>query len=244
MIHTAVHCKTTRREHFLSGRPKGAPTEGLRAPRCLRVRCASQMNRRRVDTPDSLDLEVLAHAQIVRQAFPPSSLQAEVARKVQACEVSSDSRKGELTWAGLEWPELDRLVRRISRDDAPVIEELDTERCVRQSLDHTSLRTLALRVRSQIRLEAVGVDDRDKGLDSEERRSRLGNVLRHVPSSPREHLVYGRDAIRRRLNLDIVDGFHQPRRRSEHGGVADSSRSRNDLTTAAMYRLGRNRRIE
>ena len=101
MIHTAVHCKTTRREHFLSGRPKGAPTEGLRAPRCLRVRCASQLKRCSSDSPDSLDLEVLAHAEVVRQAFPPSSLEAEVARKVQACEVISElwRSRTNLDWA-------------------------------------------------------------------------------------------------------------------------------------------------
>lgn len=57
----------------------------------------------------------------------------------------------------------------------------------------------------QVRLEAVGVDDGDVGLDGEQGRARLGDVLGHVATAACEDLVDGRNAVLRGLDLDKVD---------------------------------------
>lgn len=78
---------------------------------------------------------------------------------------------------------------------------------------------LTLRVRPEVRLEAVGVDDGDVGLDGVERGTGLGNVLRDVPSSTCEDLVDRRDAVLRCLDFDVVDGLREgSQRRSEGEG--------------------------
>lgn len=118
---------------------------------------------------------------------------------------------------------------------------------------------LALGVSAQVGLEPVGVDDRDEGFDGVQRRAGLGDVLHDVPSSSSEDGVDGRDTIRWRLNLDVVDWLHQPRsclrtpridfsdrrrhrqRQTHHheSSVADPPRRRDNLAAAAVYRLFR-----
>lgn len=112
----------------------------------------------------------------------------------------------------------------------------------------------------QIGLETVGVDDGNVGLNCEQRRAGLGNVLGDMPSSASQDLVNGRDAVLRRLDLDKVDRLRgnqtitvsvgtkhrgkaretdllQSGRRHQEGRIADSSRRRDDLSASSVDRL-------
>lgn len=71
--------------------------------------------------------------------------------------------------------------------------------------------SLSLCVRSEIRLESVGVDDGDVSLDGVQRRSRLGQVLRYVSTATGEDLVDGWYTVLRSLDLDVVDGLQTSR---------------------------------
>lgn len=63
-------------------------------------------------------------------------------------------------------------------------------------------------------------------------------------SSSGEDGVDGRDAVGRRLHLDVVDRLHQARGGHHERGVADPSRRRDDLTPAAVDRLGGERGVQ
>jgi hypothetical protein len=133
-------------------------------------------------------------------------------------------------------------------DDRPVVEHLQTER-------------LALRGRTQVRLEPVGVDDRDQGLDSVQWRARLREILGDVSTAPGENCVDGRNTVCWCLYLDCIDGLHQPRRGlgqqsadglseedantdHEKRRVADAASSRDDLSAAPEYRFLRKAGIQ
>lgn len=85
---------------------------------------------------------------------------------------------------------------------------------------------LTLGVGTEVRLEPVGVDDGDVGLDGVERGTRLGDVLGDVPSSTCKHLVDGRNAILRCLDFDVVDGLCAGRsQRRSAGGKEGGERT-------------------
>ena len=86
----------------------------------------------------------------------------------------------------LQRPDRDGLVEGVAGHNLPVVEDGEAE-------------GLSLRVRPQVRLEAEGVDCRDKGLDRVQGRARHGRVLRHVAPAPREDCVDGGDAVGRSL---------------------------------------------
>lgn len=70
--------------------------------------------------------------------------------------------------------------------------------------------SLALRGRPQIGLEAICVDDRYKSLDRVQRRARLRDILGDMTPAASENSVDRRYAVRRCLDLDVVDRLHQP----------------------------------
>lgn len=94
---------------------------------------------------------------------------------------------------------------RLTRADGPMVESLQAE-------------GLTLSVSAQVRLESVGVDDGNVGLNGVEGRSGLGDVLGNVTTTPSEHLVDGRYAILWCLDLDKVDGLYESRESARCGG--------------------------
>lgn len=128
-----------------------------------------------------LFLEILADRNAVTQTLAATRLENEV-----SCQSLTGSR--------LERTELDAGVGRVSGHNAPVV------KC------HLDKR-LALCSRTKVGLETVGVNYRNVGLDGVQRRSRLGNVFRYVPSAARKHRVNGCDAVGRRLDFHIVYGL-------------------------------------
>jgi hypothetical protein len=92
-----------------------------------------------------------------------------------------------------DWPVAgsDGRIGRITRNDRPMIE------ChLRESLAHCRC--------TQIRLEPVRIQHGDEGFDGVQWRTRFGGVASDVPSTTGEDGVHCRNAVGRRLHLDVV----------------------------------------
>lgn len=156
-------------------------------------------------TPCALShrFEELGDIDLVVQALAPARFEDKVARE-------------RLSRRRLERSQLDRLVERVARAIRKVVERLHAESltegmgCERGGKGKVSSGLIKECAKycwltPQVGLESVGVDDGNVGLNGEQRRAGLGNVLGDVPSSTRQDLVNGRNAVLRRLDLDKVD---------------------------------------
>jgi hypothetical protein len=102
--------------------------------------------------------EVLGDGDLVVESLPSSSLEDKVTRKVLSrCRLERsqyDRLVQRVTWLWIHRQSSYRRKREMgrTRTDGPMVKGLEAER-------------LSLCVRSEIRLESVGVDDRDVSLD-------------------------------------------------------------------------------
>ena len=131
----------------------------------------------------------------------------------------------------LQRAQRDVLIERIARHDRPVVKDGEAE-------------CLPLRVGAQICLEAERVDHGHVCLDEVDGRPRARPLARHVPPAPREHRVDGRHAVDGRGDVDKEDGLHESGRGHQEGRVGDAARGGDDLPTAPMDRLRRDRRVQ
>mmetsp|Transcript_27633 Transcript_27633/g.57240 ORF Transcript_27633/g.57240 Transcript_27633/m.57240 type:complete len:250 (-) Transcript_27633:850-1599(-) len=116
------------------------------------------------------------------------------------------------------------LVERVPWNDRPVVKD---------RMDHR----LSLRVGSKVRLEAEGIQHREESLDVVEEGPRDGPVPDNMSPAAFQEGLDRRDHLRGALDLDPVDGFHQPGRRRQQGRVDRLAGRRDDLSTAPVDRL-------
>ena len=142
------------------------------------------------NSPAHLVLQILAHGNRVAQSLSPPSLEHQIPSQTLSCR-------------GLEWPELDRCIGRISRHSLPMIKSHLTE-CLPESR------------RPEIRLEAIRIEHGDKCLDSVKWGSWFGNITRDVTSASGEDSVDCCYAVCGSLDFDIVHWLEETR-----GGLKD-----------------------
>ena len=187
----------------------------LRAGHTLRLTSATQTR----GTPCACQahrFEELGDVDLVVQALAPTRFEDKVARE-------------RLSRCRLERSELDRLVERVARAIGKVVKRLHAKgltegMCCERERGKQKKKKSAQKVKGsgesicwltpQIGLKPVGVNDGDVGLNGEQRRAGLGNVLGDVSSSTSQDLVNGRNAVLRRLDLDKVDRLQGEK--SEH----------------------------
>ena len=75
-------------------------------------------------------------------------------------------------------------------------------------IEYLQAESLALRRRTEVGFKTVRVDDWDERLDRVQRRTGLRDILGDMTTAPSEYGVHCRDAVRRCLHLDIIDGLH------------------------------------
>ena len=95
---------------------------------------------------------------------------------------------------------------------------------------------LTLGVVAEVGLEAKGFDGGDERLDGVHRGARFRGVAHDVAATFAEHGVDGAHAIGGRLDLDLVDWFHQSGSGHEEGAVGATTGGGDDLTAAALQR--------
>lgn len=87
---------------------------------------------------------------------------------------------------------------------------------------------------TEIAVEAEGLQDRQVGLDVEERSTGALLLLEDVTTTAGQDTVDTTHGVLGDLNLDEVDGLEQSRLGHERGSVQDTTSSRDDLTTTTV----------
>merc|ERR1712038_335445 len=113
------------------------------------------------------------------------------------------------------------LLHWVSGQDLPVVK-------------HALREGLAASVGSQVSREAERLVDGQIGLHHEHGGAGGLGLLEHVASPSVEHTVDTSHSVLRTLDLDLVDGLHQPGLSSENTGIQDTSSRGDDLATTAM----------
>mmetsp|Transcript_18570 Transcript_18570/g.39864 ORF Transcript_18570/g.39864 Transcript_18570/m.39864 type:complete len:296 (+) Transcript_18570:357-1244(+) len=153
-------------------------------------------------------IKVLVDADVVAHALAPPCLDHEL--------TGQGLHRG-----GLQRPQHHALVQGVTGHNLPVVK-------------HTHAERLTLCVVAQVCLKAEALHHGQEGLDDEDGRAGLGHVGCHVAAPLGQHVVDGRQAVRRCLDLHVVHRLHESGCCHEEGGVADTACCGDDLAASPV----------
>ena len=105
-------------------------------------------------------------------------------------------------------------------------------------VEHALWERLARRRSTELTVEAEGLHDGQVRLDSEHGRSGTLLFAEDLATTPVEDGVDTADSVLGTLNLDEVDGLLESRVGEQAGSVADTTASRDDLSSTTVDGIG------